>query len=82
MTRTAMSVAEKLQIACDAFNTLAPVGTKLRICRGAIHHPEVQWVDSEVVEPGAFVMGGHSAVVKVPGDSIALTHVEIVGGGQ
>lgn len=73
-----MKKAEELQAAVDAFNALAPLGTRLRICKGAIHHRDAEWVESEVVAPGAYVMGGHSAVVKVPGDSIALTHVEIV----
>ena len=69
--------ADELQRACDAFNSLAPVGTKLHICKGVLHDRDAKWIDSEVAAPGAYVMGGHSAVVKVPGDSIALTHVEI-----
>jgi hypothetical protein len=68
----------ELEEACNAFNSVAPVGTKVRICKGARHHPEAKWIDTEVTEPGAYVMGGHTAVVKVPGDSIALTNVEVV----
>lgn len=68
--------AKELQLAADQFNLLAPVGTKLRICKGP-RGPHAKWINSEVIEPGAFVMGGHPVMVKVPGDSIAVGHVEI-----
>lgn len=73
-----MNRLDELQLAADQFNNLAPIGTKLRVCKGAVHHADAKWVDSVVIAPGAFVLGGHSVVVKIPGDSVRVTHVEIV----
>lgn len=71
-----MTMIEELQATCDVFNTLAPVGTKIRVCKGNVRRDP--WHDTVIAEPGAYVLGGHTAVVKVPGDSIALSHVEII----
>jgi hypothetical protein len=56
------------------FNALHPVGSKVRIWPMARGSEPCR--ETEVVEPGAYVNSAGSAVVKVPGDSIALTHVE------
>jgi hypothetical protein len=69
---------DALQKACDDFNKLVPIGARIRVCKGVKGHSP--WLVRTVEEPGAFVMGGHTAVVKIPGDSIALSHVEILEG--
>lgn len=58
------------------FNKLHPVGSPIRVWKG--HREDGPGIETTVAEPGAFILGGHTAVVKVPGDSIALTHVEVV----
>ena len=65
---------EKLEQEAREFNAKFPVGTKVRVCKGSPRHGD-PWTETEIIEPGAFVMGGHSAVVKIPGDAIRLSHV-------
>ena len=62
---------------CDFFNSMHPVGTPIRV------FPLARWMpdcckETVVKEPGAFVNSAGCAVVKIPGDCIALTHVEIL----
>lgn len=75
MTRKRMT-PKQIDEAVKRFNERAPVGSRVRVCKG-------QWgtspsFETVVAAPGAFNLGGHTAVVKVPGDSISLTHVEIL----
>jgi hypothetical protein len=63
---------------CIRFNELHPVGTPVRVW------PLARWLDdcckeTIVKAPGAFVNPAGHAVVKIPGDCIALTHVQILG---
>jgi hypothetical protein len=68
--------AKQKQAAIDRFNRAHPPGTKIRVWRGRMG--DGPGVETTVEEPGAYWLGGHTPVVKVPGDSIALTHVEPV----
>ena len=61
----------------DTFNARYPVGTPVRVYPGRMGDHSTAY-DTTVQEPGAFIMGGYRGTqvsVKVPGDSIALTHV-------
>ena len=64
---------KQLQAAVDRFNKANPIGSKIRVWKGAVH--DGPGIVTEVKEPGAYILGGHTAVVKIPGDAIALTHV-------
>jgi hypothetical protein len=55
------------------FNASFPPNTPVRVYPLAMGDHDSAY-DTTVMEPGAFVLGG-TVVVKVPGDSIALTHV-------
>ncbi len=62
---------------CERFNALHPEGTAVRV------YPLARWLDdchkeTTVKSPGAFVNPGGCAVVKIPGDCIALTHVVVL----
>ncbi len=66
------NAAEMSQL-CAAFNELYAIGDRIRAYPGAIGG---ELVDVEIVEPGAHVLGGHTAVVQVSGRGcIALTHI-------
>lgn len=59
------------------FNELHPIGTRVRV------FPMARWMDdcckeTVVAVPGAYVNSAGYAVVKIPGDCIALTHVQII----
>lgn len=61
---------------CHNFNVRFPVGTAIRV------YPMARWLndcwrDTEVAAPGAFINSAGYAVVKIPGDCIALTHVQV-----
>lgn len=66
---------EQAQRVVDQFNKTVPIGTPIRIWAGRREGPPTR--ETTVDAPGAFLLGGHTAVVKVPGNSIALTHVEV-----
>lgn len=58
------------------FNARFPVGTAIRV------YPMARWLDdcfrdTEVAAPGAFINSAGYPVVKIPGDCIALTHVQV-----
>lgn len=60
-----------------SFNAAHKPGTRIRV------YPMARWLDdchkeTVVADFGAFVNSAGSAVVKIPGDCIALTHVEIL----
>ena len=60
-----------------SFNAAHKVGSRLRV------YPSARWIDdchkeTVVAEPGAFVNSAGHAVVKIPGDCIALTHVVVL----
>lgn len=60
-----------------SFNAAHKPGTKIRV------YPMARWLDdcfkdTEVAEFGAFVNSAGYAVVKIPGDCIALTHVIVL----
>lgn len=62
---------------CDRFNELHPEGTAIRVW------PLARWLpdgckDTVVKSPGAFVNAAGCGVVKIPGDCIALTHVQVI----
>jgi len=71
---TALS-QKALQRRCDAFNAVHPIGAAIRVWPGAVN--EKPPVEVTIVEPGAYVMGSHTAVVQVTGGHgcIALSHV-------
>ncbi len=59
------------------FNARFPVGTRVKV------YPVARWLDdvckeTEVAAPGAFINSAGYAVVKIPGDTIALTHVQVL----
>jgi hypothetical protein len=60
------------------FNKLHPVGTRIRVWAGS--RGSEHFKDTIVAEPGALVNSASHAVVKIPGDCIALTHVQILEG--
>ena len=61
---------------CDEFNAAFPVGSEIAVWPGAVRGSLPVIVS--VVEPGAYMLGGHTAVVHVSGGygCIALTHVK------
>ena len=71
-----------LQAACDRFNREFAVGAAIDVWPGSRTDREGRPLDPQrvsVAEPGAYVMGGHTAVVQVSGGHgcIALTHVRL-----
>ena len=68
--------AVSLHRQCVAFNLLHPAGTRVRGWRGLVGRGTP--VEGVILEPGAYVLGDHSAVVRISGCSgcIAVTHVE------
>lgn len=58
----------------DLFNARHPIGTRVRYWKGArgVGHG----IEAETTMPAVNMRG--RAVVKVPGDIIALTHVEVL----
>lgn len=62
---------------CQRFNAAYPIGTPLRVWP---LHRDMDDCSKETVvkEPGAFLTASGHAVVKIPGDCIALTHVEVL----
>lgn len=58
----------------QAFNAEYPIGSPVRVYPGLMGDHRSAY-EAVIKEPGAFVLGGHTVSVKVPGDSIALTHV-------
>lgn len=65
----------RLEAQCARFNAEHPVGSTIRVWPGAVN--ERPPVPVTVVAPGAYVLGGHTAVVRVTGGHgcIALSHV-------
>lgn len=60
-----------------SFNAVHKPGTRIRV------YPLSRWMedcsrDTVVAEIGAFLNSAGCAVVKIPGDTMALTHVEIL----
>lgn len=60
-----------------SFNAVHKPGTRIRV------YPMARWLDdchkeTVVSGYGAFVNAAGLAVVKIPGDCIALTHVEVL----
>lgn len=69
--------AEQARSKIDAFNQRYPAGTPVRVYPGAMGDHERAY-DTTIAAPGAYLSGCRRTpipVVKVPGDSIALTHV-------
>jgi hypothetical protein len=62
---------------CERFNTQYPIGTPIRVYPGARWQADCSR-EAIVKSPGAFVNSAGCAVVKIPGDCIALTHVQII----
>lgn len=59
---------------CERFNKLNPIGSMVRFWTGRVHDSPGEV--AEIVEPGAYIMGSHTAVVQVAGRGcVALTHV-------
>jgi hypothetical protein len=76
-TRTCLkcSTGAARQSECDDFNAMHPVGSQIRVWPGAVNAAPP--VTVTIVEPRAYVLGGHTAVVQVTGGHgcITLTHV-------
>lgn len=69
--RTPLEMATDL---VDDFNARYPIGSPVRVYPGRMGDHRSAY-ETVIKAPGAFVIGGHTVSVKVPGDSIALTHV-------
>lgn len=67
---------KQMQAAVEKFNQAHSVGAPIRIWKGRAG--DGPGIITSVEAPGAFLLGGHTAVVKIPGDAIALTHVRPV----
>jgi hypothetical protein len=65
----------QMRAACDLFNRTHSVGDTLRVWSGL---REGEPTERTIAEPGAYVLGGHTAVVQVKGGGgcVNLTHVE------
>ena len=61
-----------MQRLCDAFNAAHPIDSTISVWPRSRDVPPVPRV---VIEPGAYILGGHTAVVQVRGGCIALSHV-------
>lgn len=71
--RPPLKTQHEMQAACDLFNKQHPIGMLIRVFPGRICEDPVV---AKIVEPGAYVLGGHTSVVQVAGRGcIALTHV-------
>jgi hypothetical protein len=73
--RRAKPSLEAMQAACYRFNATKPIGRNVRVWPGAKEGPGVL---AKVLDPGAHVLGDHTAVVQFAGGCIALSHVELV----
>ncbi|MBY6244080.1 hypothetical protein [Methylosinus sp. Sm6] len=71
--RKRQSSLEKMT-ACERFNVAHPIGSSIKVYPGVIGD---RCVEVTIIEPGAYVLGGHTPVVQVTGGHgcIALTHV-------
>lgn len=65
---------KQMQAECDDFNAKHPIGTLIWVFPGDVRG---RLAEVNVVEPGAYILYGHTAVVQVSGrhGCIALTHV-------
>ena len=65
-----------LTVACERFNDAHKFGQTIKVWPGAIGAGEPREV--KICMPGAYVLGGHTAVVQVTGGHgcIALDHVQ------
>jgi hypothetical protein len=59
-----------------SFNEMFKVGQRIRVWKG--RKGDGPGIETVIAAPGAFLLGGHTPAVKIPGDSIALTHVTIL----
>lgn len=75
-TRRLAEKAATDRLLVDTFNRACPVGSRIRIWTGL--RGDGPGREVEVRTPGAFINAAGSPVVKVPGDCIALTHVEVI----
>jgi hypothetical protein len=69
-----MPTLKQRQAECARFNARLPIGTSINVYPGGLGDR----IDAvEIVEPGAYVLSGHTPVVQVTGGHgcIALTHV-------
>lgn len=65
---------QQMQKACDAFNQAHPIGSTVTV---AIALRDDRGIQAKVVEPGAYVLGGHTPVVQIEGRGcFALSHVQ------
>lgn len=64
---------------CDDSNTRHLVSSKIRVLTGLM--AEGSGLVTGVTAPGVFVLGGHTPVIKIPGNAIALAHVLQVAEG-
>jgi hypothetical protein len=67
---------EQKEAEVASFNAMFKIGQPIRVWKG--RKGDGPGIDTVIAVPGAFLLGGHTPVVKVPGDSIALTHVTIL----
>jgi hypothetical protein len=75
---TATASLASMEAEVRRFNERYPVGTAICVWKGAMH--DKPGLLTKVAEPGAYILSGHTPVVKIPGDCIALTHVAPVAG--
>lgn len=64
----------QLQRQCDTFNAKHAIGASIAVYPATLRDEPVM---TRVAAPGAYILGGHTAVVQVEGKHgcIALTHV-------
>lgn len=71
------TVQEKAERQAREWNAAHGPGTPIRVYP-VLADDEATAYDTVAAEPGAYVLGGHSAVVKVPGDAILLSHITVL----
>lgn len=64
----------QLETECIVFNNTHKVGDEIYVATGSVRG---QFQLEKIIEPGAYVLAGHTAVVQVTGGHgcVALTHV-------
>ena len=66
----------QMQKAVAQFNHATPIGAIVQYWPGA---KEGRRLEGTVTDPGAYILGGHTAVVQIEGAGcVALSHIEVL----